>query len=62
MQKLIHNWYWARASVGPYTIIASYITATATYDYETQIVYMLAKNGRSSVTTMPRCPSNGIAS
>jgi hypothetical protein len=46
MQKLIHNGYWARASVGPYTIIASYITATDTYDYETHIVYMLAKNGK----------------
>jgi hypothetical protein len=44
MQTLLHNWYWARASVGPYTIIASYITATATYGYETQIVYMLAKD------------------
>jgi hypothetical protein len=29
MQTLMHNWYWARASVGPYTIIASHITATA---------------------------------
>jgi len=46
MQTLMHNWYWARASVGPYTIIASYITATARYGYETQIVYMLAKDGK----------------
>jgi hypothetical protein len=46
MQTLIHNWYWARASAGPYTIIASYITATAAYGYETQIVYMLAKDGK----------------
>ncbi|HWK44302.1 MAG TPA: hypothetical protein VNT30_06265 [Stellaceae bacterium] len=45
MQTLMHNWYWARASIGPYTIIASYITATAAYGYETQIVYMLAKDG-----------------
>jgi len=29
MQTLIHNWYWACASVGPYTVIASYITAAA---------------------------------
>ncbi|MBM7044775.1 hypothetical protein [Rhizobium lusitanum] len=46
MQTLMHNWYWARASVGPYTVIASYITATAAYGYETQIVYMLAKDGQ----------------
>jgi len=39
-------WYWARVNVGPYTIIASHITATAAYGYETQIVYMLAKDGR----------------
>jgi hypothetical protein len=46
MQTLMHNWYWARASVGPYTVIASYITAIAAYGYETQIVYMLAKDGK----------------
>jgi hypothetical protein len=46
MQTLMHNWYWARASAGPYTIIASYITATAAYRYKTQIVYMLAKDGK----------------
>jgi hypothetical protein len=34
MQMLIHNWYWARASVGPYTVIASYITAAAAYGTE----------------------------
>jgi hypothetical protein len=36
----------ARARVGPYTIIGSYITATAAYGYETQIVYILAKDGK----------------
>jgi hypothetical protein len=46
MQTLMHNWYWARGSVGPYTVIASYITATEAYGYETQIVYMLAKDGK----------------
>jgi hypothetical protein len=28
MQTLMHNWYWARAKAGPYTVIASHITAT----------------------------------
>jgi hypothetical protein len=46
MQMLIHDWYWARASAGPYTIIASCITATAAYGYETQVVYMLARDGK----------------
>ena len=45
MQTLLHNWYWARASVGPYTIIASCITAAPAYGYDTQIVYMLAREG-----------------
>ena len=43
MQTLMHNWYWARAKVGPYTVIASHITATEAYGYETQIIYMLAR-------------------
>jgi hypothetical protein len=46
MQTLIHEWYWARASVGPYTFIASHITAGPAYGYETQIVYMLAIDGK----------------
>jgi hypothetical protein len=32
-------------SAGPYVVIASHIAATEAYGYETQIVYMLAKNG-----------------
>jgi hypothetical protein len=32
-------------SAGPYTVIASHVAATEAYGYETQIVYMLAKNG-----------------
>ena len=46
MQTLMHNWYWARASVGPYTIIASHITGAPAHGYETQIVYMLARDGK----------------
>jgi hypothetical protein len=42
MQTLTRNWHWARASVGPCTIIASHITAAPAYGYETQIVCMLA--------------------
>jgi hypothetical protein len=40
----MHNWYRARAEAGPYTVIASQITATEAYGYETQILYMLAKD------------------
>jgi hypothetical protein len=38
METLMHNWYRVRASVGPYPIIASYITAARVYGYKTQIV------------------------
>src|SRR5258708_13558261 len=41
MQTLMHNWYWARASVGPYTVIASYITPPKAYRHETQILSIL---------------------
>jgi len=44
MHRLMHNWYRARARAGPYTVIASHITATEAYGYKTQIVYMLAKD------------------
>src|SRR5260370_38667814 len=44
MQTLTHNWYWGRAKAGPYTVIATNITATEAYGYETQILYMLAKD------------------
>jgi hypothetical protein len=44
MQTLMHDWYWARAKAGPYTVIASHITATGAYGYETQDVYMLAND------------------
>jgi hypothetical protein len=44
MQTLMHNWYWGPAKAGPYTVIACHITATEAYGYETQILYMLAKD------------------
>jgi len=46
MQALMHSWYWARAKAGPYTVIASHITATEAFGYQTQIVYMLAKGNK----------------
>jgi hypothetical protein len=42
---VIHDWYWARGTVGPYTVIASYITAHERYDYEAIPVFMLARDG-----------------
>jgi hypothetical protein len=43
---VIHNWYWARGEAGPYTVIASYITAHERYGFETVPIFMLAKDGK----------------
>jgi hypothetical protein len=45
LTELIHDWYWARGQAGPYSVIASYITAHEKYDYAAIPVFMLAKDG-----------------
>jgi predicted secreted hydrolase len=45
MLDLIHDWYWGRAQVGPYTIIASYITARSEYGSTPVPLFMLARDG-----------------
>lgn len=45
MLKLIHHWYWGRAQVGPYSLIASVVTANDKYGQSALPVFMLAKNG-----------------
>lgn len=40
--KLIQNWYWARAKVGPYTIIDCYITATEKYGKQAVTNFLIA--------------------
>jgi hypothetical protein len=46
MIKLMHHWYWARGSAGPYSVIASYITAEKEFGYAELPVFMLARDGR----------------
>jgi hypothetical protein len=46
MLKLMNHWYWARGAAGPYTVIASYITAEKAYGHSTLPVFMLARDGR----------------
>ncbi|WP_219225933.1 hypothetical protein [Pedobacter antarcticus] len=46
MNKLIHHWYWGRARVGEYALIASYIVSEKTYDYDAQPILLLVKNGK----------------
>jgi hypothetical protein len=46
MLKLMHHWYWARGSTGPYSVIASHITAEKQYGYTEVPVFMLARDGK----------------
>ncbi|MCB1720302.1 MAG: hydroxyneurosporene dehydrogenase [Alphaproteobacteria bacterium] len=46
MIELMHDWYWARAQVGPYTVIAAYITAEKKYGYHPHLAFFLAKDGK----------------
>jgi hypothetical protein len=42
--KVVHDWYWARGQAGPYTVIASYITASEQFGYEPIPIFMLARD------------------
>ena len=42
---LVHDWYWGRARIGDYTVIASFITATDRYGGVAMPVFMLAHGG-----------------
>jgi len=46
MPDLMHHWYWARGAAGPYSVIASYITAEKRYGYDALPVFMLARDGK----------------
>jgi hypothetical protein len=45
LMEIIHDWYWARGQAGPYSVIASYITAHEKYDYAAIPIFMLARHG-----------------
>jgi hypothetical protein len=44
LMKVVHDWYWARGQAGPYTVIASYITAAEQYGSEPIPIFMLARD------------------
>jgi hypothetical protein len=46
MNSLINHWYWARGQAGPYTVVASYITAEQKYGNAELPVFLLAKDGQ----------------
>jgi hypothetical protein len=45
LPTLVDNWYWGRARIGEWTVIASYITATDRYGGAGMPVFMLARGG-----------------
>ena len=45
LMEIIHDWYWARGQAGPYSVIASYITAHQKFEYAAIPVFMLARDG-----------------
>jgi len=46
LARVVNNWYWGRASIGPYTVISSWIVAEKAYGYDTVPVFMLARDGK----------------
>jgi hypothetical protein len=49
LMKVVHDWYWARGQAGPYSVIASCITAAKKYGFEAIPIFMLARDGRQRV-------------
>src|SRR6266568_4390741 len=41
LMKVVHDWYWARGQAGPYSVIASYVTAAKAYGFEAIPIFML---------------------
>ena len=46
MLKLMHHWYWGRAKIGDYKVIASWITGEKKYGYKDFDVFMLARKDK----------------
>jgi hypothetical protein len=46
MDKLMNHWYWGRAKIGDYDIIACDIIAEKKYNYKRLPVFMIAKEGQ----------------
>src|SRR5450759_1660065 len=44
LMKVVHDWYWARGQAGPYSVIASYVTATKRYGFEPISIFMMARD------------------
>jgi len=47
MADVINHWYWARAEVGPYNVIASELISVKEYNSEPIIVFNISKDGKT---------------
>lgn len=45
MWEIVHDWYWGRAKIGPYTVTASYIIAAEAYGYSPVKTFLVARDG-----------------
>jgi hypothetical protein len=45
LARIVHDWYWARGQAGPYSVIASRVTAHKRYGYTELPILMLARDG-----------------
>jgi hypothetical protein len=45
LAKIVHDWYWARGQAGPYSVIASLVTAHEQFGYAELPIFMLARDG-----------------
>ena len=45
LTQIVHDWYWARGQAGPYSVIASLVTAHERYGYSELPIFMLARDG-----------------
>ena len=45
LTKIVHDWYWARGQAGPYSVIASLVTAHERYGWAELPIFMLARDG-----------------
>ncbi|OJV75570.1 MAG: hypothetical protein BGO34_01090 [Bacteroidia bacterium 44-10] len=47
MEKMFNHWYWSRAQLGPYTIIAVEMIAEKKYNHDSVMSFYLSKDGKT---------------
>lgn len=49
MADLMNHWYWSRAQIGPYTVIAAELIGEKDYNNSSVVVFNLSKDGKTVV-------------